>query len=120
MKLINSKWAIPATAVFALSLMFPSVASAASYSMNAFSPTTVSATYDWTSAQQIISATGSANATGSGLNGKFVFWDFSPASGSRYLSNGSDTIAYDIYKYPSSVLGNELYSWSQRPTRGRA
>ncbi len=117
MKITNSKWATPAAVALALSLMFPSIASAATYTMNAFSPTTASATYDWTSSQQIISVTGSANATGSGLSGKFVFWDFSPASGSRTLANGTETIAYTLYKYPSGALGNELYAWSQRPTK---
>ena len=109
--------AILAAIVPALLMMFPSIASAATYTMNAFSPATASATYDWTSSQQIISVTGSAIATGSGLNGKFVFWDFSPAVGSRTLANGTETIAYDLYKYPSGVLGNELWAWSQRPTK---
>ncbi len=117
MKITHSKWAISATAALALFLMFPSIASAATYTMNAFYPTTAVATYDWNSNQQIINVTGSANATGSGLYGKFLFWDFSPASGSRYLANGNDTIDYDIYKYPSGTLGNELYAWSQHPTK---
>jgi hypothetical protein len=117
MKLTYSKRTTLAILALALSLMFPSIASAATYTMNSFSPTSATAVYDWTSSQQIISITGSANATGSGLNGKFVFWDFNPAVGSRTLANGTETIAYDLYKYPSGVLGNELWAWSQRPTK---
>lgn len=117
MKITASKRAASAALAFALSLMFPCIASAATYTMNSFSPTSAAAVYDWTSSQQIISITGSANATGSGLSGKFLFWDFSPAVGSRTLANGTETIAYGVYKYPSGALGNELYAWSQNPTK---
>jgi hypothetical protein len=111
------KRAFHAAMALALACTFPTAVSAASYTMNAFSPTTVSDTYDWTDSQQIIWAEGSANATGSGLSGQFVFWDFSPATGSRYLTNGSYTIPYTIYKYPSNILGSELYAWSQSPSK---
>jgi hypothetical protein len=114
------KRAIPAALVLALVLMFPLPVSATiTYSFNAFSPSPATATYDWTSSQQIISDTGSVNATGTGTYG-FVFWDFSPAVGARFLSyvlNGTTyTIPFTIKKYISSVLGNELYAWTSGVT----
>jgi hypothetical protein len=118
----NVKRAMPAALILALALMVPSPASAAiTFTFNAFSPTTATATYDWTSSQQIISDTASANATG-GKSGDwpvFVFWDFNPAQGARFFSytlNGATyTIPFKIYKYISS-LGSELYDYTSGVT----
>jgi hypothetical protein len=100
----------------ALALLFPRPASAAiNYTFNNFTPNVPSLTYDWTSSQQLIVDTGSASATGTGTYG-FIFWDFKPAVGARFFTNGTYTIAYTIKKYLSNVLGNELYTYSSGVT----
>jgi hypothetical protein len=105
--------AMPATLALAFFLaVSTSPASAAiSYYFNNFTPNVPSITYDWTSSQQLIVDTGSAGASGTGTYG-FIFWDFKPAVGARFFSNGTDTIAYTIKKYLNSTVTTELYTYS--------
>jgi hypothetical protein len=107
-------------AALTLALMFPRPASAAiTYTFNNFTPNVPSITYDWASSQQLIVDTGSANASGVPARNEsygFIFWDFKPAVGARFFTNGSYTIAYTIKKYLSSTVGNELYSYTSGVT----
>ncbi|MCX7026478.1 MAG: hypothetical protein NT061_03090 [Spirochaetes bacterium] len=112
----NMKRAIPAALALALALMFPRPASAINYYFNNFYPNVPTATYDWTSNQQLITDIGYASASGKGTYG-FVFWDFSPATGARFFSNGSYTIPYSIKKYVYGYVGNELYAYSPGVTK---
>jgi hypothetical protein len=109
----NSLRTIPAVLALAFFLAVSAVPASAAinYYFNNFSPNVPSITYDWTSSQQLIVDTGSAGASGTGMYG-FIFWDFKPAVGARFFSNGTDTIAYTIKKYLSSTVTSELYTYS--------
>lgn len=113
----NVKRFFPTALILSWILVTSSPATAAaSYYFSNFVPNVPSATYDWTSNQQIISVMGYANGTGY-TGSKFLFWDWKPAVGARFFSDGTNTIPYSIYKYISNSVSNELYTYSSGVTK---